>query len=389
MLSASNAPHAAVRACASPRSSAPRARWPPRRAAGRGGRRGGARARPRRCRRRRGSCRSRTRTPSRPARGPGGAPPSRPSTRDLLGEEPVGGAHERRVVGGDARVGERDRSRAPCPTPATGRPRASASPSRRTVKPSRPSKARAHHRVVDRVAAQVQGHERVDPRRLDPAPASRRPPGGGRSSARRAASAALSQAGRTARVVIDARARDRCRREARPRHESALARRGARPARSSSSRSGSGRTGLVRRDDRERDDGLARPAREVVDVEREPRREEHQLRREARQRRSQGHSPKSASQMWVKTRVALDAAVLADERGRALHVRRVGRVAGEAERDVGLDGRRQVARARRRSSPTCRPSRCCERIHAAAARVCSSRRGCRGTRAAGGPPRPS
>ena len=131
--------------------------------------RAAARARPRRCRRCRGSCRWRTRTTSRRARARAGAPPSR------------------RAAAPARRAASRRRARAPGRRPARRR-RASATiasavsqtgdwqASRRRLCSVLDREALealepgAHHRVLERVAAQVQRDQRVDPRRLDAAP---------------------------------------------------------------------------------------------------------------------------------------------------------------------------------------------------------------------------
>ena len=127
------------------------------------------RARPRRCRPRRGTSRCRTRTPSRrrelrPPHGPVAA------VCDLLAEQPAGGSRQRLVVGRQPGVGERRDGEARVPDgrlarldPAHRRPRARCS--------GRSRRAPSQGRIVESVAEEVQRDERVDPRRLDPAPA--------------------------------------------------------------------------------------------------------------------------------------------------------------------------------------------------------------------------
>ena len=93
---------------------------------------------------------------------------------DLLAEQPVGAApHERGSVGRHARRRPARSAPARCPTPATGRPRAGGRAVRAltTVNAVEPGEAGPHHRVVERVAEQVQRDQRVHPRRLDAAPA--------------------------------------------------------------------------------------------------------------------------------------------------------------------------------------------------------------------------
>ena len=93
--------------------------------------------------------------------------------------------------------------------------------------------------------------------------------------------------------------------------------------------------------------------------------------------------------MRVKTRLRLDTAGLAHERRGAAHVRGLGRVAGDPQRDVGLDGRREIGRARRRTSPT---SRRAAGASGSSRRICASSRrrpGGRGSAAGRGPRRRS
>ena len=60
---------------------------------------------------------------------------------------------------------------------------------------------------------------------------------------------------------------------------------------------------------------------------------------------SQDHRPLIASQILVKTRVAVRPPLAVIQSAAALHVRRVDRVARQLERHVGLDRGGQVARA--------------------------------------------
>ena len=93
--------------------------------------------------------------------------------------------------------------------------------------------------------------------------------------------------------------------------------------------------------------------------------------------------------MRVKTRDALDAAGLADEGGRAPHVRRVGRVAGER---AGRRRPRPWSRGRpgrRRTSPTSRRAAGCERIQRGRRARLAARRAGRGSGAGRDPRRRS
>ena len=138
--------------------------------------------------------------------------------------------------------------------------------------------------------------------------------------------------------------------------------------------------------DREGDDRLAGPAAEVVDVERDEARQEDQLGREHRQL-VPGPQAEQRQPDPGEDPGALDAAGRADELGGPAHVLGLGRVAGEAERHVGLDGGRQLGRpavevrpgavvALARADPACRRGGLLGGADA------------RGTRAAAGPRRP-
>ena len=82
----------------------------------------------------------------------------------------------------------------------------------------------------------------------------------------------------------------------------------------------------------------------------DPARQQHHLRRQRRQL-SHGCRPNSASQIRVNTRVAGMPPRDRTNSGAAGHVRRVGGVAGQPQRDPGLDGGRQVARAAEERGP--------------------------------------
>ena len=109
-------------------------------------------------------------------------------------------------------------------------------------------------------------------------------------------------------------------------------RRRRRPQLVKAERQGPGRP--VGHHDGQGDDGLAGPAAEVVDVERRPGRQEHDLRRHHR-RSSQSHRPTTASQMRVKTRLPFDPA--------RCHVPR-----SAAARMAGVGGRRRPGAEPRR-----------------------------------------
>ena len=98
-------------------------------------------------------------------------PAHRPVARhqDLLAQQPVGGRDERGIVGRHAGVGQRDRRQRRVPH----RRLAGLDPASPVVdgEAVEPVEAGAHHGMLERIAAQMQGDQRVDPGRLDPAPA--------------------------------------------------------------------------------------------------------------------------------------------------------------------------------------------------------------------------
>ncbi len=191
--------------------------------------------------------------------------------------------------------------------------------------------------MVDRVAERVQPDHRPHPRRLDPAPRAvallplddpalrgpqRVPPQRAVRSLLVAVQAAVEQLERAAPGIA--------RRE----------RGGARPQLLHPERHGCRRA--QRRDDREGDDRLPRPAAERVDAERRARREQDQL------RWNRGHVVPGPEREQREPHAGedarpLDAARVAYERGCAAHVSRVGRVAREPQGDVRLDRCREVA----------------------------------------------
>ena len=259
---------------------------------------------------------------------------------DLTVKQPLGRAHERRIAGLQAGVGQRDQRQRGVPHRRLAR-----------LQPSllglldgervEAVEAGAHHRMVERIPLQVKRHQRVHPRRLDPAPAAvgllaLDDPALGRAQAQ--------PPQRPHRVaLVDAQ------------H---LVHRGQRAGGQRLRRDGArrrARAELVQRDperphravgahDRQRDDRLPGPAGEVVWVQRKPGRQEHHLGRQRgnvvprpqpEQRhpdvREHARSPRSAAG--------------AGPLGGTRHVRLGRIVAGHAQRPVGLDRRRQFARA--------------------------------------------
>ncbi len=99
--------------------------------------------------------------------------PHRPVARHveyLSVEQPVGGAHQRRVVAVQAGVGQRQHRERGVPH----RRLAGLQPHGLAIldgEPIEPGQARPDHRVIQRIALEMQRHQRVHPRRLDAAPA--------------------------------------------------------------------------------------------------------------------------------------------------------------------------------------------------------------------------
>ena len=196
------------------------------------------------------------------------------------------------------------------------------------------------HRMLERVAECMQRDDRPDPRRLDPAPRAVAllplddPPLGGPQSL------PPEQPDRPAGVGVG-RAVD---------EDEDLPPEIRRDRRGGATREqlvdpeadGSGR--LERRDDRQRDDRLACPAAEGVDRERCARGKQDLLGRERRHLLPRPEAEQREPHASEDTAL-LDAAGLADERRRAGHVRGVARIAGDPERDVGLDRGREIAGA--------------------------------------------
>ena len=154
-------------------------------------------------------------------------------------------------------------------------------------------------------------------------------------------------------------------------------------------RTPSGRTGRSAPTIGERHDRLPGPAGEVVDVEREPARQQHHLGRHRRQRRPTATAPNNASQIRVNTRLRLDAAVGQDELGgpAACAARPAGRRPAAARRRPRpwWTGRR----ARRGRWPRCRRRAAGTGSSAPAGSVCSGGADAEELAAAAGPRRPS
>ena len=278
-------------------------------------------------------------------RPPAGFEP-RPAHRPVAGhphlvpEQEVGRPNEGRIVGRDPGVGERDDRDAVSHTgdwhASRRRPRSSS-----ITNPSRPARPARDHRVIERVAAQREGEERVDPRRLDPAPravgflAVEDPALGGRQGRppqgpERPAVVACQHA-----VEHPEPAFGRPRRGPLPWRRRTVQLGQAERQRMHGSRGG---------DDRQRHDGLAGPAREVVHVQRARRREEEHLRRQRGE-----HRPVPLAEECEpdpgEDAGAFDAARVAHERHGFLHVVGVDGIPGQAQRGVGLDGGREIGRA--------------------------------------------
>ena len=200
--------------------------------------------------------------------------------------------------------------------------------------------AAAHDRVLQRIAAQVQRHQGVHPRRLDPAP--------GAIGLLAANDPALGAAQREPAqqpqraVFVGAKRAVQAQQPRRP-CSARAARSGVAP--------GAVQLGEVERqpprrpvgfDERQRHDRLARPAGEVIDVQWHPRGQQHDLRGQRGDVLPRPQPEQCQPHVREHTR-ALQAAALADEACRGAHVLRIWWVARQAQRPVGLDGRGQLA----------------------------------------------
>ena len=122
----------------------------------------------------------------------------------------------------------------------------------------------------------------------------------------------------------------------------------------------------------------------------DPRRQEASISGGSAGRSSHDHSPNSASQMRVNTRVRSMPPWSTDELGRGLAMcGGVGRVAGQPQRDVGLDRGGQVGRAAVERGPGAVGALLASGSTRPPPAVSSGVERCRGTGAAAGPRRPS
>ena len=250
-------------------------------------------------------------------------------------EQPVCAAHQCRIVAFQAGVGQRQDGEGGVPH---GR-LAGLQPHRITVldgEAIEPGKPRADNRVLQRIALEVQRHQRVHPRGLDAAPAAvcllalDHPPFG------RGQGRAPQRPKRMALVDAHHAVED-------IQHAPGERRRWGH-------RGGVGGTQLLQRerqlagrpvgtDDHQRDDRLPGPTREVVGIEGEPAGKEHQLRRYRRYLVPGPEAEQRHPDVGENARLAR-APVLSRPGGRPLHVWRRGFVAGHTQRPVGLDRRR-------------------------------------------------
>ena len=313
---------------------------------------GAGRARRRRCRPRPGRGRSRTRRPSRRARARACAPPSR-RHGDLLVESQ---SAARTSAGCSGRAPESRSASTARPVSQTGDWHASGrsrSPSS-IVNPSQPSTAAAQGLVLEAVAERGQHQDRPDPRRLDPAPRAvgllvRRTQRSASCSARAA------QRARRQRALASCRARaDLAEVDRRVAH---------RPQRLQAA-SGTNVAAPSRRSRRSRTAPLGGSSTSSTGI------GVHPLPRPLAEQGEEalGEDPRLR-----------DPAARADELARLL----AGVDAGELQRRVGLDRRREVAAALRTRSTRCRRRaaaraarwRSCGRARACAGRGRGARRG--------------
>ena len=335
----------------------------------------------RRCTACRASTRPRARRPRRPTRGPAAAPAQRedhlggvvdvgvvvvrelerpaarraggrrtaqsPRMRHLLVEQPA--ARRARAPGGRAprpASRERDQRQRRVPDRRLAGLEPAAVPSSTIVKLSSPSRPVCDHRVVERDSRAGAAPSASRPTAAGCRPTSRRPPGAStiqrsavaqRAPAQRRRAAAARSGAARGRAARTRPATHGERRDAARAAPASAARRAPKRQR--------GRIGRCADDDGERHDRLPRPAGEVVDVERDPRRQQDQLRRQRRHVVPRPEPEQRQPDAGEHAR-ALEPAARRGRSSRArAHVLGVGRVAGQPQRDVGLDRRRQVAGA--------------------------------------------
>ena len=297
---------------------------------------------------------------SRPAHLPVARPP------DLLGEQPAGRPGERGVAGRQPGVGQRDDREHGVPH----RRLAGFEPSHRPVRgvlgdgePFQPGEPALDHRMIQPIAQQVQGDQRVDPGRLDTSPAAvpllprddpLSAPAQGRPPHRPHRRGALCVLLVDMQPLVQA-AEHRCPPgpvRCPPASTAGLIRAGL-AGTAWSARTGAGRRQLVqpegqrpdraqRPDDGQRDDRLPGPARPVIDVEREPGRKVDQFRRHDR-KVIPGPLTEQGQPDPGEHPGGRDAAHGPDPLRRPGHMRRRRRVPGQPQRHVGLDRGGQVA----------------------------------------------
>ena len=278
--------------------------------------------------------------PSRRRASPGTAPASRRAPRDLLAQQPLHGAAHRRMIASQTRLSAARAWPTRCPTPATCRPE--------NASPFSSSKREAlhaleplpHHRMIERIALRGSARSANTPTAAECRPSCRRPPGARRpirssccSAARgRLAAAALRRALSACPPTTASRFR---------RLRACAVRVPGRRSRSTSTPSS--RTGRREIDDAQRPDRAARPAREIIEIERRPRGKMHDLRRHRRHAVPRILAEQRHPDLGEHARFA-KAAQSADHRERALHriARRVD--AQHFERDVRFDRRAEIRR---------------------------------------------
>ncbi len=202
-----------------------------------------------------------------------------------------------------------------------------------------------HDGVAEVVAEQVQGDHRVDGRRLDAAPAAvvllpldDPPARGGHGGPAQGAGGDLAVRVQGAVQPLEGAV------PARQGGEAGAGRRIGRVGVQLVQGERGGAHRALGGDDGERNDGLPGPAAEVVDVQRGPRRQEDQLGRQLGEPVPGPPAEEGEPDPGEDPGLG-DAALGADPVGGAGHVRGVGAVPGEPQRDVRLDGGGEVGRA--------------------------------------------
>ena len=280
------------------------------------------------------------------------------AAEDLLLQHPFARPDERGMVRGEPGVLQRDRGQAGVPDgrqaglgPQHAR-RVGAGLAGERLLAREVAEARQpllHDGMVERIAQGAQGQQRVDPGRLDAGPGAVgllavEQPALGRAQRpmmQRSHVVALQHAQDAVQAREEARPAQRV---ARPADREVAPLPGVAPQLLDAGAGRHGGRGPQAEDDRDRHDRGARPGGELVDVEREPAGQQHEPGRHGRQAVPVVLVEEGQPELREDPRPG-DAAVGQHPVARAHHMRGVGILAGQLQREVGLDGRAELPRA--------------------------------------------